>query len=389
MRMVKMLSLLLLSTLTLTQPLQAIEQPTPPRIDATAYVLMDAETGKILASSNAKKQLPPASLTKILTSYVLSEMIQQESISPNQAVSISKNAWSKNFQDSSKMFIEVGKTVSVEQLHKGIVISSGNDACVAIAEHISGSIEGFADLMNATAKRLGMQNSQFKNPHGLDEVGHYSSAYDIALLSRALIKNMPEFYSTYAEKSFTYNGITQYNRNTLLWDTAMQVDGIKTGHVSSIGYNLATSATLPNQKMRLIAVVLGAKSENARSQETKKLLSWGFNHFATITPYQIGTELTQQRVWFGENKQVKLGVNAATTIVLLKTKIEQLKASYVLNTKLSAPLAQGQKVGEIIFEVDKEKVATFPLVTLENIQTGSLSGRFRDHVALFFKKITS
>lgn len=370
------------------QPSALKNAPPPPQLEVQAYILMDYETGTVLASYNAEQSLPPASLTKMMTSYVLSERLQEQTIAPEEMVTISHNAWSKNFPDSSKMFIEVGKKVSIDDLHQGIVVSSGNDASVAIAEHIANSVDGFSEMMNETAERLGMQNSQFKNPHGLDEKGHYSTAYDLAVLSRKLIQNYPNTYALYAQQSFTYNGIKQHNRNALLWKDSnlTRFDGIKTGHVSKIGYNLASSAVLSNNNMRLISVVLGAKNESKRNRETERLMNWGFTYFDTFTPYTAGTVLTQQRTWFSEKDSVDLGIDTPSTLTLPKKDIDKLEANYVLHTTLNAPIQAGTTVGDINFSLDGEPIANFPLVTLEDVSEGSWSKRLRDHIVLFFKK---
>ncbi len=246
--------------------------PDAPQIAAKGYVLMDYNSGKVLAEKEMNTKLSPASLTKMMTSYVIGQELARGNISEDDDVTISKNAWAKNFPDSSKMFIEVGTTVKVKDLNRGIIIQSGNDACVAMAEHIAGSEDAFVDLMNAWANTIGMSNTHFANVHGLDNPNLYSTPYDMALLGKALIRDVPDEYRIYSDKKFTYNGITQYNRNGLLWDKSMNVDGIKTGHTSNAGYSLVSSAT--EGQMRLVAVVMGTKDANARKSESKKLLSY-------------------------------------------------------------------------------------------------------------------
>ncbi len=244
--------------------------PSPPQITAKAYLLMDYNSGQLLFGESPEERLPPASLTKMMTSYVIGQELKSGRIKPTDMVTISKNAWAKNYGDSSKMFIEVGKQVSVENLNKGIIIDSGNDACIAMAEHIAGSEDSFASLMNQWAAKLGMKNTHFVNAHGLYNEDHYSTAHDMAILARALIHDLPNEYAIYSQKDFTFNGIAQHNRNRLLWDKTLVVDGIKTGHVSQAGYNLVASATGP-ENMRLISVVIGANSEQQRAEESKKL----------------------------------------------------------------------------------------------------------------------
>ena len=229
--------------------------PDAPQLAAKGYVLMDYHSGEVLAENNAHERLNPASLTKMMTSYVIGQEVERGNISMDDDVVISENAWAKNFPGSSKMFIEVGTTVKAEELNRGIIISSGNDACVAMAEHVAGSEDAFVDLMNRWGETLGMDSSHFSNAHGLDSTDLYTTPYDMALLAQALIRDVPSEYRIYKEKAFTYNGITQYNRNGLLWDKSLNVDGIKTGHTDGAGYNLVTSAT--EGDMRLIAVVMG------------------------------------------------------------------------------------------------------------------------------------
>ncbi|MDD2342497.1 MAG: D-alanyl-D-alanine carboxypeptidase, partial [Tolumonas sp.] len=261
--------------------------PSPPQITAKAYLLMDYNSGQLLFSENPDERLPPASLTKMMTSYVIGQELKSGRIKSTDMVTISKNAWAKNYGDSSKMFIEVGKQVSVENLNKGIIIDSGNDACIAMAEHIAGSEDSFASLMNQWAAKLGMKNTHFVNAHGLYNPDHYSTAHDMAILARALIHDLPNEYAIYSQKDFTFNGIAQHNRNRLLWDKTLAVDGIKTGHVSQAGYNLVASAIGP-ENMRLISVVIGANSEQQRAAESKKLLTYGFRFYQNIQPYKQG-----------------------------------------------------------------------------------------------------
>ncbi len=248
--------------------------PDAPTLSAKGYVLMDYNTGKVLVEKDANVKLNPASLTKLMTSYVAGQEMKQGNISDKDRVVISRNAWAKNFPDSSKMFIEVGSEVPLMDLFRGLIVQSGNDASVAIAEHVAGSEQSFVSLMNSWAKKLGMNNSHFANPHGLDHGDLYTTPYDIALLGQALIRDLPTIYPLYSEKSFTYNNITQRNRNGLLNDPSMNVDGMKTGYTSGAGYSLTSSAT--EGDMRLIAVVMGTKSTKTREIESKQLLNYGF-----------------------------------------------------------------------------------------------------------------
>ncbi|MEI5640851.1 MULTISPECIES: serine hydrolase [unclassified Pseudoalteromonas] len=354
--------------------------PSPPQVSAKGYFLVDYTTGKVIAEGNPDTKLAPASLTKMMTSYVIGVEIEAGNISPSDQVTISENAWAKNFPESSKMFIEVGKQVSVEDLNRGIIIQSGNDACVAMAEHIAGSEGAFADLMNAHAEKLGMSNSHFVNSHGLDTNEHYTTPRDMATLGAALIRDVPEEYAIYKEKSFTFNGIKQYNRNSLLWDASLDVDGIKTGHTSEAGYSLVTSAV--KNDMRLIAVVMGTDSERARKVESKKLLNYGFRFFETITPYQAGDAFADQRVWMGNKETVSLGIMEDTPITIPRGQSKNLKANFELDKTLQAPLAKGTKVGTLFLQLEGEDIAQYPLVTLEEIQEGGFFSKIYDYLRL-------
>lgn len=356
--------------------------PNAPTVAAKAYVLMDYNTGQIIAEDNAYESLNPASLTKMMTSYVIGHEIKVGNISPEDPVTISKKAWSKNFPDSSKMFIEVGKQVTVDDLNHGIIIQSGNDACVAMAEHIAGTEDGFVDLMNSWSTQLGMNDSYFENSHGLDSDNHKTTAYDMALLGAALIRDVPEEYVLYKKKSFTFNGIKQYNRNGLLWDKSMNVDGIKTGHTSGAGFNLVTSAT--KDDMRLVAVVMGTQSETARKAESKKILNYGFRFFETITPYKAGDSFVSQKIWFGDKESVDLGVLTDTPITISRGQAKNLQANFELSKELTAPLAKGETVGRIYFQLNGKDIAQFPLVTLQEVNEGSWFSKLMDYFKQMF-----
>ena len=348
--------------------------PSPPQIAAKAYLLMDYHTGQVLIGSNEHERLPPASLTKMMTSYVIGQELKSGRIKPEDMVTISQNAWAKNYSDSSKMFIEVGKQVSVDNLNKGIIIQSGNDACIAMAEHIAGSEDSFASLMNQWADRLGMKETHFVNAHGLHNENHYSSAYDMALLGQALIRDLPTEYAIYSQKEFTFNGIVQHNRNRLLWDKSLAVDGIKTGHVSEVGYNLVASATGPDD-MRLISVVIGSGSEAQRAEESKKLLTYGFRFYQNVTPYKQGAELANQRIWMGDKSEIKLGTDRDISLVVPRNSSGKLKADFQLKNELNAPIKKGEQVGTIFLKLDGKDVAQYPLVALEEVNEGSLFSR--------------
>jgi len=354
--------------------------PNPPAISAKGYVLMDYNSGAFLVEHNADESLEPASLTKMMTSYVIGQEIKAGNITPSDMVTVSQNAWAKNFPESSKMFIEVGKQVSVSDLNHGIIIQSGNDACVAMAEHIAGSEGAFAQLMNSWAEHLGMTHSHFMNSHGLHHEDHYTTPRDMALLGQALIRDVPNEYALYKQKAFTYNDITQHNRNALLWDKSLDVDGIKTGHTSQAGYSLVSSAT--KDGMRLIAVVMGTKSELARKEESKMLLNYGFRFFETISPYQAGEKFVSQRIWMGDTDQVDLGVLQNVAVTVPRGQAKNLQANFQLNQVLKAPLHKGDQVGTLYFQQDGEDIAQYPLVALSDIQEGSWFSKLIDYIVL-------
>jgi len=356
--------------------------PNAPSIGAKGYLLVDFDSGQVLAENNSEKSLAPASLTKMMTSYIIGHEIKTGNLSPDDKVMISENAWSKNFPDSSKMFIEVGKEVTVADLNRGIIIQSGNDACVAMAEHIAGSESAFADLMNSWAIQLGMQNTHFVNSHGLHSTEHYTTASDMAILAKALIRDVPEEYRIYSEKSFKFNNIVQYNRNGLLWDKSLNVDGIKTGHTSAAGYSLISSAT--KDGMRLITVVMGTSSDSARKVESKKLLNWGFRFFETITPYSAGDQLANERIWMGSQSMIRLGVANSTPITLPRGQAKDLNANFVIEDELRAPISKGDIVGVVHYSVADEQVASYDLVALETVEEGGLFSRLIDYVKLLF-----
>ncbi|KEY91718.1 D-alanyl-D-alanine carboxypeptidase [Candidatus Photodesmus blepharus] len=357
--------------------------PDAPKIGAKGYVLIDYHSGKVLTEKEMHRKLSPASLTKIMTSYIIGQELVHGKISPEDNVVISQNAWSKNFPDSSKMFIEVGNKVKVKELNRGIIIQSGNDACVAMAEHIAGSEDAFVSLMNSWANSIGMTNTNFTNVHGLDDPKLYSTPYDMALLASALIRDLPKEYPIYSEKKFTYNGITQYNRNSLLWDKSMNVDGVKTGHTKNSGYNLLSSAT--EGEMRLIAVVMGSKSSNTRKFESKKLLSYGFRFFETVSPHKAGEALVQEKIWMGNEDTITLGVNQDTYVTLPRGQAKNLKASFILEKELEAPISKGDVVGKVYYQLDDKNIAEYSLLALKSVEEGGLFSCFWDYIVLIFK----
>ncbi|GLX77527.1 D-alanyl-D-alanine carboxypeptidase [Thalassotalea insulae] len=359
--------------------------PSPPQINAKGHILLDYTTGKIIAEGNADTLLAPASLTKMMTSYIIGKELQSGNISKHDKVKISENAWATGnpvLSGSSLMFLEVGKEVEVDLLNQGIIVASGNDACIAMAEHIAGSEDAFADLMNAHAEQLGMSSSYFENSHGLDSQEHKTTPRDMATLAIALIRDVPEEYKVYSQKSFTFNNIKQYNRNGLLWDKSMNVDGLKTGHTSQAGYSLVTSATKGD--MRLVTVVMGTESERARKVESKKLLNYGFRFFETYTPYKAGEKFVSNRVWMGDKKEVELGILQDTPITIPRGQRKNLQANFELNKQLIAPLAKGAIVGKVFLQLDGEDIGEYPLVTLQEVNEGGIFDRLMDYVKLQF-----
>lgn len=359
--------------------------PDAPKINAKGFILVDYNTGKVIASENADALLAPASLTKMMTSYIIGQEIKKGNLKETDMVPISKNAWATGspvLKGSSLMFLEVGKEVSVKELNQGIIIASGNDACIAMAEYIAGSESAFADLMNAYAKELGMENSFFENSHGLHSEAHYTTPRDMATLAAALIRDVPNEYVLYKQKSFTFNNIKQYNRNGLLWDKSLNVDGIKTGHTSEAGYSLVTSATKGN--MRLISVVMGTESDRARKVESKKLLTYGFRFYENYSPYKAGESLTKDRVWMGDIKELDLGILTDTLITLPRGQRKNITADFKLDQKLEAPIAKGQVVGKVYLQLNGEDIAEYPLVALQEVKEGGIFSRLIDYIRLNF-----
>ena len=360
--------------------------PGVPQIDAEAYVLIDYNSGKVLAEMNADARRNPASLTKMMTSYVIGQAIKAGKITPTDVVTIGKDAWATGnpeFKGSSLMFLKPGDRVPVSELNRGIILQSGNDACVAMADYVAGSQDAFVGLMNNYVKALGLQNTQFKTVHGLDADGQFSSARDMALIGQALIRDVPDEYATYHEKEFTFNKIRQVNRNGLLWDTSLNVDGIKTGHTDAAGYNLVASAT--EGQMRLISAVLGGHTYKGRETESKKLLTWGFRFFETVSPLKAGKEFASEPVWFGDTDRVELGVDKDLYLTIPRGRMKDLKASYVLTTpEIHAPLAKNQVVGSINFQLDGKTIDQRPLVVLNEVKEGGFFGRLIDYIKLMF-----
>ncbi|EML1214963.1 D-alanyl-D-alanine carboxypeptidase DacA [Enterobacter hormaechei] len=360
--------------------------PGVPQIDAESYILIDYNSGKVLAEQNADARRDPASLTKMMTSYVIGQAMKAGKFKETDLVTIGNDAWATGnpvFKGSSLMFLKPGMQVPVSQLIRGINLQSGNDACVAMADFAAGSQDAFVGLMNSYVSALGLKNSHFQTVHGLDAQGQYSSARDMALIGQALIRDVPNEYSIYKEKEFTFNGIRQTNRNGLLWDNSLNVDGIKTGHTDKAGYNLVASAT--EGQMRLISAVMGGRTFKGRETESKKLLTWGFRFFETVNPLKAGKEFASEPVWFGDNDRASLGVDKDLYLTIPRGRMKDLKASYVLNTtELHAPLQKNQVVGTINFQLDGKTIDQRPLVVLEEIPEGNFFGKIIDYIKLMF-----
>ena len=352
--------------------------PAMPELAAKSYVLMDAASGNILVAHNGDERLPPASLTKLMTAYIATVEMKRGQIAEQDLVTVSEKAWRTG---GSRMFIDVGKQVSVDDLLHGIIIQSGNDASVALAEHIAGSEEAFSSMMNTTATRLHLDNTHFMNATGLPSEEHYSSAHDMAKLARAIIYEDPEHYAIYAQKEFLWNGIKQPNRNLLLWRDKT-VDGLKTGHTDEAGYCLVASAV--RDDMRLISVVFGTTSEAARAAETQKLLTYGFRFFETKTFYKKGVELADSKVWKGQEDQVKVGLADDLTLTLPRGQLQKMAATMVLDESVVAPVKKGDRLGVVEVRLGNEVLHTADLVALQDVAEGGFFSRIIDSIRMFF-----
>lgn len=358
-----------------------------PQINAQTFILMDYNSGAVLASLNPDQRQYPASLTKMMTSYVVGEALKQGKIKDSDMVAVTENSYAKNFPGSSLMFLEINTKASVEDLKRGLIIVSGNDASVALAEHVSGTQQNFIDLMNKYAQQFGLKNTHFTTVHGLDEPNQYSSARDMAIIGSHIIRDQPEEYKIYAEKEFQYNiKKPQPNRNGLLWDKSMNVDGLKTGHTDKAGYNLVASAY--NTNTRLISVVMGVPSFKGREVESKKLLQWGFANFETLKPLSAGQNVIEKSVYYGDLNDVQVGVLQDSFITVPKGKSGELKARYTLDNKyLEAPLAKGQVVGKVIYELNGKDVASIDLQVMQEVQEAGFIGKGWDWLVLTVKSL--
>ncbi|MDH3615534.1 MAG: D-alanyl-D-alanine carboxypeptidase [Gammaproteobacteria bacterium] len=353
--------------------------PAPPIIGAKSYLIIDGQTGHELALLNPDSALAPASLTKLMTTYVVFDALKQGQIRLEDEATISEKAWRT---EGSRMFIEVGSRVSIQNLLLGMIVQSGNDASVALAEHIAGTESVFAELMNQHAAALGMHSSHFVNATGLPAEGHTTTARDLATLARAIIAEYPDYYAWHAIKEFTYNDIKQSNRNSLLWRDA-SVDGLKTGHTEDAGYCLVASARRDN--MRIISVVLGTSSNKARSDGTQALINYGFRFFETRLLFKAGEEITSTRIWKSANESSRLGVLEDLYITVRRGSYDQLESTLDVPTVVEAPISAGQPVAELKIRLGDEQLLSTPLRALDDNPTGSVWQRTRDSVSLWFE----
>ena len=377
--------LLILLSIALFQTALAAPRiiPAPPQLATEGHILLDAATGTVIVEENAEMRLPPASLTKIMTSYIIASEIQQGRISLDDLVPISVKAWK---MEGSRMFIREGTEVKVADLIRGIVIQSGNDASVAMAEFIAGDEQAFADIMNQVAQKLGMTRTQFKNATGLPNEGHYTTAKDLSLLARALIRDFPEHYKVYKEKYFSYNDIRQANRNSLLWrDDA--VDGMKTGHTQAAGFCLVASAE--KKELRLISVVMGATSERSRSTESQKLINYGFRYFESVKLYDGLESLKRVKVWGGLHESLDVGIEAPVQLTIPNGARGALAAEVTLDPVIKAPVGQGQTLGLLRISLEGETLLERPVVALNAVDEAGFVSSLIDEVSLFFLSMFS
>ena len=374
---------LLLSTGSLPARSAAPILPPPPAVAASSYLLIDADTQAVLVEHNIHETLPPASLTKIMTAFIASVELHDGRISLQDQVPISVKAWRT---PGSRMFVREGTSVPLDDLLHGIIIQSGNDASVAVAEHIAGSESAFADMMNQQAVQLGMTMTQYQNATGLPAEDHYTTAWDLALLTRALIQRFPEHYAIYSDRSFTFNDIEQPNRNRLLWRDRT-VDGVKTGHTEEAGYCLVASALREN--MRLISVVMGTESEEARMRESQKLLSYGFRYYETQKLYDAQVPLRTVEIWYGEGDSVELGLTEEVAITIPRGAYEDVKADLTIQRVIEAPIQAGEELGELRLVLDDETIYRAPLVALTAVGEAGIFTRLGHAVYLFFSSLLS
>jgi D-alanyl-D-alanine carboxypeptidase (penicillin-binding protein 5/6) len=374
-----MRQILLFFACVLSFAAQAQLAPQPPTVAAKSWLLLDAGSGQVLASHNPDTRAEPASLTKLMSAYLVFAALKQKTLKPDQVVPVSTKAWKTG---GSRTFIEPDKPVTVEELLNGMIVQSGNDASVALAEAVAGSEEVFAQMMTREAQRLGLKNSSFTNSTGLSDPQHYTTARDLALLAAAIIRDFPEYYTIYSKKEYTYNRITQPNRNRLLW-LDPTVDGVKTGHTETAGYCLVASSK--RGPRRLISVVMGTSSENVRAQESLKLLNYGFQFFDTVVVYKKGEPVRTERIWKGAQDTVKIGFQEDLVLSLPKGQAEKIKAEIAIKKPMLAPVSQGTAVGTLKLAVDDKPLGEYPLLVLEAVPAAGTFGRTWDSMRLWFQ----
>lgn len=352
-----------------------------PALPAKAWLIMDSDSGEVLASANADEALPPASLTKMMTSFLVEQALRSGKLKQTDLVSVSENAWCRGSSTESCMYLPLNSQATVIDLLRGIIVQSGNDASKAIAEHMAGSEEGFAKLMNAEAQRLGMKNTHFVNPTGLPDPQHKSSANDLAILARAIIRDSKDYYPIYAERDFKYNGIKQGNRNALLY-TDPSVDGLKTGHTQDAGYCLVTSSK--RNDMRLITVILNTDSAQARADQTRTLLGWGFASFEKATPIQADAVVTKAKVSFGKADTVDAGLAAPWNLTVPRG--QKVETAFELTPGLEAPVAKGAVVGKVVATSNGKSLGETPLVAQADVERAGFLMRGWQHIAKLFGK---
>ena len=356
----------------------------PPELNNKSYVLMDYETGQILAAKNENEKLAPASMTKMMTSYIIEQKLLKGELTEDEQVRMNESAWCRGTSAESCMYVPLNGTATVLEMLRGIIIQSGNDASKAMAEHIAGNEGTFAHMMNQEAKRVGMVNTHFINSTGMPAEGHYSTAKDMAVLAQHIIKDSSKYYPIYSEKEFTFNGIKQGNRNALLY-TDPSVDGLKTGHTEEAGYCLTTSSK--RGPMRLISVIFGTPSMNERASQTRTLLAWGFANFETANVQPANQVLAKAKVWFGKEDDVQIGLAENFNVTMPKGQADKIKTQLVVQPKLNAPLAKGQVVGKLVASLDGKVIAEKPLVALKPVEEASFFARLIDHIKMFFSNL--
>ncbi|ENX06328.1 D-alanyl-D-alanine carboxypeptidase PBP5/6 [Acinetobacter courvalinii] len=356
----------------------------PPELNNKSYVLMDYETGQILAAKNENEKLAPASMTKMMTSYIIEQKLLKGELTENEQVRMNESAWCRGSSSESCMYVPLNGTATVLEMLRGIIIQSGNDASKAMAEHIAGNEGTFAHMMNQEAKRVGMVNTHFINSTGMPAEGHYSTAKDMAILAQHIIKDSSKYYPIYSEKEFAFNGIKQGNRNALLY-TDPSVDGLKTGHTNEAGFCLTTSSK--RGPMRLISVIFGTPSMNERADQTRTLLAWGFSNFETANVQPANQVLAKAKVWFGKQDDVQIGLAENFNVTMPKGQADKIKTQLVVQPKLNAPLAKGQVVGKLVASLDGKVIAEKPLVALKPVEEAGFFARMIDHIKMFFSNL--